>query len=736
MPPSSRFALLRRAALTLLMGLGVCGLMLALYVAQPPLLRQLDHALYDALLRSRAAPPPAEAPAIVDIDEKSLARYGQWPWPRYLVALLLDELTQSGAASVALDILLSEPDRSSPALLRQRLREDFGMELELRGLPPRLEDNDVLLAQALARSPAVLGVFMQFTEDMAAPLPVSALLPRPTGLAEQAPAGAPAPRDTVPRASSALLPLPLFSEVAPVGAINAAPDSDGVVRQVPLLYRLGGNIYASLSLRALMRGLDAQSLILRSGAQGLTEIRVGPLAVPVTPQGRMRVPFKGPRGYYPYYSAADVLQGRVPSEKLEGRVVFVGSSAAGLQDIRATPFDAVYPGVEVHAAVVDAILNQDHILTPDNTPGIQALGILLAGLTTAVMCSLTRAAIYGPACLLLAGGTLWGSICLFSQGVFLSPLYIILTILAQGLCILPVRFWQEEKQKRMLRRAFSRYVAPEVVARIATREGDILAGEQREVSVLFTDVRGFTSLSERLEPQQVVALLNRYFTPMTACVRDSGGTLDKFIGDAIMAFWNAPLDVPDHPLRAVKAAMRMQRLLQELNPALETEFGVRLRIGAGLHCGPVYVGNMGSQDLLDYTCIGDTVNLTSRLEGMCARYGVEVVVSGAMAERCGQAFYFRALDSIRVKGKSRPVTIFSVHEHEEAQRRQAEFTTAREALRLYVEGDFAAALRLFDSLRENAPESTLLYQLYSGRCTSLRAAPPKNWDGIWTFDSK
>lgn len=730
--PLSRHPALRRTAQALLPGLAVSGLMLLLYLLQPPLLRQLDNEIYDLFLTSRQAAPPSDAPVVVDIDEKSLAAYGQWPWPRYLVARLIDNLTQNGAASVALDILLAEPDRSSPNLLRQRLHRDFGVELDLEKLPPDLADNDAVLAATLARSPAVLGVFMQFDPYKGPP----SSLPRPTGLAEQTPAGAPPPRDTVLRATSALLPLPAFSRAAPVGAINVAPGTDGVVREVPLLYRLGDNIYANLSLRALMRGLDVKTMILRSGPEGLTEIRLGPYRVPVSAQGLMRVPFKGPRGVYPYYSAVDILEKRVPPEHLEGRVVFVGTSAAGLQDIRATPFDAVYPGVEVHAAVVDAILNQDHIVQPDATPGIQALAILLAGLAAALIFSFTRAFIYGPACLLLAGGAIWGSGHLFAQGQFISPLYVVLTILAQGLCILPMRFWQEEKQKRVLRQAFSRYVAPEVVARIAAREGDIFAGEERDVSVLFTDIRGFTSLSEKLDPQQVVTLLNRYFTPMTACVRDSGGTLDKFIGDAIMAFWNAPLDVPDHPRRAVAAAVRMQALLRELNPALEKEFGVRLRIGAGLHCGPVYVGNMGSEDLLDYTCIGDTVNLASRLEGMCAKYGVSVMVSGAVAERCGAAFYFRALDSIRVKGKSRPVAIFSVHEQEEARRREAEFATAREALQLYIRGNFADAGRLFDRLRESSAESNVLYELYSGRCAALCADPPENWDGIWTFNSK
>lgn len=521
-----------------------------------------------------------------------------------------------------------------------------------------------------------------------------------------------------------------------MGAINVAPGVDGVVREIPLLYRLGDKIYANLSLRALMRGLGAQTMILRSGPQGLTEIRVGPYRIPVTAEGLMRVPFKGPRGVYAYYNAADILENRVPAEKLEGRVVLWEPRPRASRTSAPRPLILFTPGVEVHAAVVDAILSHDYIVEPEAAPGIQALGILLAGLGSALIFSFTRALVYGPVCLLLAAGTLWGSMQLFSGGQFISPLYVMLTILAQGLCILPVRFWQEEKQKRILRRAFSRYVAPEVVARIADRQGDIFAGEERDVTVLFTDVRGFTSLSEKLAPQQVVALLNRYFTPMTAYVRDSNGTLDKFIGDAIMAFWNAPLDVPNHPRQAVAAAMHMQELLHDLNPLLEAEFGVRLRIGAGLHSGPVYVGNMGSEELLDYTCIGDTVNLASRLEGMCPKYGVSVVVSGDTAARCGEAFYFRPLDSIRVKGKSRPVAIFSVHEQEEARRRAAEFNAAQEAMRLYAQGEFAASGRIFDTLRESARESMILYELYSSRCAALCADPPETWDGIWTFNSK
>lgn len=272
---------LRRFALTLLTSLLVSVLMLLLYISQPPLLHQIDQKIYDAFLTSRVAPPPSTVPVLVDIDENSLARYGQWPWPRYLVARLIENLSRNGAASVALDILLAEADRSSPKVLRQQLRRDFGAELDLGALPQQLVDNDVLLAETLAQSPSVLGIFMQFKKGLSPPSP----LPKATGLAEQTPAGAPSPRETVLRATSALLPLPIFSNAAPVGAINVAPGVDGVVREIPLLYRLGDKIYANLSLRALMRGLGAQTMILRSGPQGLTEIRVGPYRIPVTAEG-------------------------------------------------------------------------------------------------------------------------------------------------------------------------------------------------------------------------------------------------------------------------------------------------------------------------------------------------------------------------------------------------------------------------------------------------------------------
>ncbi|MDR3159322.1 MAG: adenylate/guanylate cyclase domain-containing protein [Zoogloeaceae bacterium] len=646
--------------LMLVISLGVvCG-MLLLYIAQPAPIARLDLKIYDALLSLRAASAPRSAArdlvVIIDIDEPSLAEYGQWPWPRYRIADLVDALTRGQVAAIGIDILFSEADRTSPAEMQSVLKRDRGLNLRFAGLPASLADHDRILAGSLARAPAVLGIYGRFDS----PLPEEEEAPPDSGIR------------VVSRASPGDLPyetrLPVLSGIrqphaplrgaAALGFVNIAPDWDGIVRQAPLLMRIGENIYPSLALRTLARALETENVIVESGVDGLAAVRVGGYQVPVSAGGMLHIPFVGARNAYPYISARDVLTGKVPPEALEGRIAFVGTAAPGLLDIRATPFDPVYPGVEIHAAEADAILSQNAIRVPSWTPFAQCLGIFCVGLIAAAAFGMARPRIYLPLALCLAAAVIWGARALFLQGVFLSPLYIALTIAVQGASLLFLRFWQEEKQKLILKNAFSHYVSPEIVKRITKARGDLLAGEERELSILFTDIRGFTSISERLSPQQTVALLNRYFTPMTALVRESSGTVDKFIGDALMAFWNAPLDVPNHAIRAVSAALAMQETLSRLNSELQAEFGVTIVMGAGIHTGAAYVGNMGSADTVNYTLIGDNVNIASRLEGLCAQYGVPVIVSEATRIQCGERFTFRFLDTLRVKGKQRPVSIY------------------------------------------------------------------------------
>jgi len=716
---------------TILIGLCITAAMMFAYIKQPPMLVRLDLAIYDLLLPLRAAPEPSPVPVIIDLDEASLAKYGQWPWPRYLVADLLDSLTAYGVAVIGLDIMFVEADRSSPERVRENLLRDKGLNFEYSGIPQDFNDYDLILAQALQRNPAVLGAYAFFSgEGGEAPPPPS------SGVIERDKPSAVPWRQFMPEAKSALLPLPKLRGTSPLGFINAGPDMDGIVREIPIVVRVGDNIHPSLPLRVLMLGLGIRNLTLESGPYGLEAVRLGnKLSIPVTPRGMLRIPFIGPSRTYPYYSAADVLARHIPEEALQGRVAFVGTSLAGLMDLRSTPYDPSCPGVEVHAAAVDAILTGNAVILPFWTPTAQLGIILVAGLLSTLAFGFAQARVYLPLAAALMAGTIILARSLFSQGLFLSPLYGVLAVAALGAFLLLVRFWQEELQKRRLRGIFSRYVSPEVVSRITRTAGDLMAGEERKLSVMFTDIRSFTSMSEKLTPQEVVILLNRYFEPMTALVRTNSGTLDKFIGDALMAYWNAPLDVPDHPVKAVETALSMQETLPSLNERLLAELGLEVRIGVGTHTGRAFVGNMGTMDFANYTVIGDNVNLASRLEGLCPQYGVGIVVSGETKEACGGAFSFQSLDIIRVKGKMQPVAIYLPLRLEEAEKRREELTVWEEAWENYTTGDFTAAETRFAVLCENFPE-TKLYAIFADRLRLLKKTPPSAWDGVWTGTHK
>ena len=354
--------------LTALTALTVITVIMALYIIQPRPLHQLDLKIYDTLLPLRRNAAPSPVPMIVDIDEASLAVYGQWPWPRYLLAELIDKIAMGGTASIGLDVLLAEEDRSSPRLMEEYLKRDKDVAVVFRGLPKYLLDYDILLAQTLRETGAFLGAFANF--DIARPLEDA---PPTVGFIER---GSP---DAVPfvthllKAQSAVLPLPVLQQGTAIGFVNISPDMDGIVRQVPLLLQLGDTVYPSLALRTLMGALGVKNLTVFTGPDGLEAVRLGAYTVPVTPAGSMFVPFQGPRKTYPYISAKDILLGKVSDDTLRDKVVFLGSSAPGLLDIRSTPLDRIFPGVEAHASVVDAILTANSIRVPSWTPGLQIM---------------------------------------------------------------------------------------------------------------------------------------------------------------------------------------------------------------------------------------------------------------------------------------------------------------------------------------------------------------------------
>jgi len=731
--------LLKGRFLILLAGF-VSSLFMMGLAAQDPLFFQfLNNKLFDTFLRQVHSPVTSGVPVIVDLDEKSLAEFGQWPWPRYRVARLVEKIAALGADAVGLDVVFAEPDRTSLEVLQRELAEGYRVKLNVTGIPADLLDNDRIFAKALAAGPFVLGYYFKF-ESLGATLAKQCdIRMRQPGLLW--PPGS--KNNNVQRivydAPEVVCNIPILSNAVPTsGFFNTLPDADGIFRRTPLFIAFNGKLYPSLALATLLRAKEYKQYVLRVSDdifEPMTLI-LDDLAIPLDEHGQFLINFRGPRNSFPYYSAADLLKDKLPANSFKGKIVFLGTSAAGLKDLRATPLDQIYPGVEAHATVVDNILRKDFIQQPAWYKHVEIFGVLAMGFLSTLLLTWTKA-VWSLVPLLLCGFGFWqGAIWSLENGRFLSPLYPLLTLVGNFSLLTLIKFWREESEKRFFHSAFSRYVSKAVVDQIVKSPEKLsLGGEEREVSILFSDIRGFTSLSEQLSPNQVSELLHAYFTPMTKQIIETNGTMDKFIGDAIMAFWNAPLDTPGHQGRAVKSALAMLDALATLNLDFATRFELELHIGIGLHCGSVRVGNMGSADLFDYTIIGDNVNLASRLEGLTKYYGLECLVSENIKEACDGEFYFQEVDKVRVKGKKLPISIYAPHRHADLPRRQVELDSYQEALDLYKNREFEAASEGFAALRETSDKKH--YAVYQERCVALALNPPgPEWDQVFTHLEK
>jgi len=705
-----------------------------LFFWQPFLVRQVENRVYDALLRAVTPGTPSPLPVIVDIDERSLDRMGQFPWPRYHIARLVDAINRDAPAAIALDLLFTAQDRTSIGRLEADLAATFGITPSLANVPENLRDNDPLLAEALASAPAVLAGFMLFDSPVGKNDPNTVRRFSPVVMREK---GAPELDAVLPVAQAMQAPVPVLAGVSRTGFINISLGRDGIWRHTPLFARLNGRTYANFALEASLLALNVRSPVLKVGANGVRELMLGEHgSIPLQEGGLVPLFFRGPQRVYPYVSAVDVLDGNCEPGMFGGKIVFVGTSAAGLRDQRTTPFDAVYPGVEGHAVLADMILSKRYLHFPEDTRVVQLAAIFAVGFLAAlVLLRLSPLPFLGAALaagLCIAYGCWW---FLEYRHLYVSPLYMLATLMLSSLGSAAFRFWFEETQKRRIRGAFSRYVAPEVVNAIVKNPAVLgLSGEERMLTILFADLVGFTSAAEKMAPETVVAVLNRYFTPMTAIIHTHQGTFDKFIGDAIMAFWNAPLDVPDHAARGVATALDMRKTLTSLNQSLDKEFGLTLNIGLGLHTGLARVGNMGSATLMDYTVIGDNVNLAARLEGLTRHYGLFGLTTGSTAQAATGPFVFFPVDTVRVKGRQEALELFSMLPEEEAASCAEDLARWQEALAAYRQGEFAESLALLPLL--NNPLFCSLRAEFSRRCESFMREPPDNFTGVYVHAGK
>ncbi len=710
---------------------------------QIPFVAALDAYLYDARVRLFMPNTVDDRIVIVDIDEKSLAEVGRWPWGRQHVAELVRRLTDEyQVALVGFDVVFAEPDESSglrvlDQIADRELRHEPGFKKALAGLRAKL-DHDQQFVDVLRGRPVVLGYYFSSLSDAER----HGQLPPPVFTVA----------DVQIHAKQFLnwsgfgANLPAFQSVAMSGGhFNPLVDPDGISRRVPLLVEHGGQVYEALSL-AVLRSLYGKSELRLgfsdqySGIEWL-EVRSssGQQIIPVDEHLSALIPYRGYERSFRYVSAVDVLSGRVSSSDLKGKIILVGTTAPGLNDLRATPVGGTFPGVEIHANLISGMLDGSIKEKPGFVMGAEVLHILLLGtLLTILLPGLSplRATLAGLAAL---GISLGFNFWLWDAANLVLPLAsggILLTVLLYAINM-SWGYFVETRSKRQFAELFGQYVPPELVDEMAKNPANYsMEGRNEELTVLFSDIRSFTSISEGLDPKELTLLMNEYLGAMTKVIRSRRGTLDKYIGDAIMAFWGAPVRDEHHAENAVMTALEMQVALQELSHSFELRGWPVLHIGVGINTGLMTVGDMGSSVRKAYTVMGDAVNLASRLEGVTKAYGVGVVV-GELTRQQVKSVVFRELDRVRVKGKDEPITI---HEpigtfEQLGMDIRKELASWEEVLQLYRAQAWDAAAQGLATLQASSPRT--LYALYQERIVYLRANPPgKDWDGVSNFETK
>ncbi len=725
------------------------------------LVSRLDNIIYDARLRLTMPGTVDPRIVILDIDEKSLAvpELGRWPWGRDQLSSLIDKLFDKyGILIVGFDVVFAEPDESSglkilDRLAKKELRDVAQFRSALDGLRPSL-DHDAMFANTIKDRPVVLGYYFSSDENASE----SGVLPEAV-----LPAGTFSGRNirfTSWKGYGSNIPG-LQSNAAIAGHFNPYVDSDGVSRRVPLLAEFKGKYYEALSLsmvRLFVGMKEAQEnnsrtvklpnvlpgyppdRFITKGYSGLEWIDVGPVRIPVDDRVTAQIPYRGPRASYPYISLADVFSDKVPLEKLQGKIALVGTSAPGLLDLRSTPVDSVYPGVEVHANMIAGMLDNTIKQKPPYVLGAEVMLLLIGGIVLSILMPFLgplKATLVSLVAMLLITGF---NLVVWSAAGMIMPLAscILMTILLFALNM-SYGYFVETRSKRQFTELFGQYVPPELVDRMAADpEKYSMEPRAAELSILFSDVRGFTSISEALTPEDLREYINEYLTTMSTIIRSGhGGTLDKYIGDAVMAFWGAPVDDAAHARNGVMAAMEMQKSCGPLNEKFVSRGWPTLKIGVGVNSGPVRVGDMGSQIRRAYTVMGDAVNVASRLEGRTKYYGVGILV-GEVTKGLVKDVVFREVDKIKVKGKDEALTIYEPIglEAEVEKEKLDELKLWQQTLRAYRSQQWdQVEVQLLNLQRMNA--GCYLYKLYGERVAEWRRVPPSaNWEGVTAFDEK
>lgn len=718
-------------------------------------LRGMQNQLFDFYQRTSPRPYTDASVRYVDIDEESLKRIGQWPWPRTTLAQLTNKIQAAGAAVIAFDMAFPEPDRTSPNLIAKSLPADPSWDAartQLGSLP----NNDATFADALRQSRSVLGFVMTSVDTGRTPVLKAGL----------AVVGDGKPEATVRRFAGTTVSLDELQQAAPgSGSFNTAPDTDGIVRRIPLFVAYKGKIYPGLALEALRiaqmdeTGATPSYLIKTAGASDevsagvdpnrMVSVKIGAFEIPSTQDGQFWVHYTA-GGNKRSIPAWKVLDGSADLKAIEGGAVFIGTSAAGLLDLRSTPMRQDAPGVEVHIEALEQMLLKTFLERPDWAVGAEFIFATLLGLI--ILFAIARVPVFWIAAVALVAiafalGSSWYA---FTQWKWLldpvaPSLNIALVFAAASL----VKFMRTEAERRTVRSAFAQYLPPDVVESIANDPSQLkLGGDTRELSIMFTDIRGFTPIAEsfRTDPQGLTRLINRVLTPLSREVLNHRGTIDKYIGDCVMAFWNAPLDDAEHAKHACECALAMMDSLVALNQELTAEGFYKahkvkpIDVTIGLNTGVCVVGNMGSDLRFDYSALGDAVNVSARIQSFCGNYGFPVAVGEDTELVVADKFAFLELDYIAVKGRATPTHIYALmgHAHVRETKTFQDLEAVLQALFTAFRGkDWATARQHIELGRtiQGAPEE--IFDTYESRIAHYELEPPPaNWDGAWSAKEK
>lgn len=687
------------------------------YLFMPQAFFSFDNRLRDFMFIIRGELPKSDSVVIIDIDEKSLKEYGQWPWQRDVFAQLLYKLSDAGVGIIGLDIVFAEADRSSPHRFASRFPE----------LADKLENYDELLAKCLTQTPVIGGYVFRFDNSNKKDSPMIPAIFIEKGMK----------KETILEPKGVTLNIATLQDsMYSSGFFNNTPDEGGMIRSVPLVMKYDGVLYPSLALEMIRIYSGAKKVEVIGDEAGVRTIKFGDFIIPTDKVGRLVVNFRGKSKHFKYISAMDILNGDFDIKDIKNKFVLVGTSAVGLSDLRSIPFDSAIAGVEIHANTIDNILSGDYLHKPADMVVYDLLIIWLIVFIFVFLFSLIKSWFIIP----VAIAVLYGLfelffILLFEHGIVLNILFPLIAYLVTLIITVGIDYIIASHQKDEVRRMLGKKVSPAVMEYLLKHsKEELIESSELEVTILFSDIRSFTTISEKIgSPDKVIHMLNTYMTPMVENIVKHKGTIDKFIGDAIMAYWNAPIKVKNHADEAVKSAIEQIEMLDEVNKNIILEYDVNINIGIGIHTGVVTAGDMGSFGRSDYTIIGDNVNLASRLEGLTKQYNAQILISHSTLLLLKGNYKIRPIDLVEVKGKHKAVEIYEVICLNKSVG-DKELELYYKAIDFFRKGDVESAYTDFKNLQADNPSK--LYENYKSRCEYFLDNPEIEFTPILKMSTK